>query len=283
MPVAGEGDVDGYKSLLSQIAPAVSAVDVETETRIRVLVGELEAVPEVTREVLCDLIRQHPDSPPDLALLVGLGRERFKRQLHHHTGSEAWKTRAQTEPETIIDMLDDEFGIVDRAEQLRGETYTLADVLIARAGSRSTAGGAVSAGRALEDRVEEVIQGLALPYAARTQFGGRGDESAPCDFAIPTGGTVAQIAIPVKGFDSTGSKLTAAYDEIKNVANVRLPGQYIFAVVDGVGWLGRAGDLGRLVDMVRRREIDGMFTLKEFAVFKAALRDAAIRSRLLEP
>lgn len=67
------------------------------------------------------------------------------------------------------------------------------------------------------------------------------------------------------------------------MVTVRHTNQYLFVVVDGVGWQGRTGDLARLVRMVEDRQIDGLFPLQEFGVFERALRDAAVRVRLLQP
>ena len=56
----------------------------------------------------------------------------------------------------------------------------------------------------------------------------------------------AAIAVAAKGFDSTGSKLTDAVREIEEMADVRLPRQFIMAVIDGIGWKSRQSDLRRI-------------------------------------
>lgn len=283
MPTAGHGTLDAYAQQLTAISNPVAAVDPDTEATIRMMVAQIEGLGQVTRGTLAELIHERPDYVPVLGSVVGLSQERLKRQLQAHTGSDAWITRSRQQPRVIIDLLDDEFGLVDRLAQARGRTYSLADVLIARASRGAGAAGAIDAGRQLEDAVEAVINDLGLPFEARTRYEGRAGATGPADFAIPVGGVQCEIAVGVKGFDSTGSKLTAAYDEVRHMADARRPGQYIFAVVDGIGWRGRRGDLGRLVDMVRNREIDGMFSLAEFDDFRDALRDAAVRAGLLDP
>lgn len=283
MPVAGQGTPEQYAAQLTAIANPVADVAPEFEALIRRIVAEVEDLDEVNRDRLAGLIASEPRYVPILGSVVGLSQERLKRQLHAHTGSAAWIERAQTQPRIIIDMLDDEFRLVDRLAQARGRTYTLADVLIARASRGAGASGAIDAGRQLEDAVEGLLEELRLPYRARTRYEGTAGQTGPADFALPEGGPGCRIAVGVKGFDSTGSKLTAAYEEVRRMADVRRPDQYIFAVVDGVGWHGRMGDLTRLVAMVRGREVDGMFTLAEFNTFRAALRDAAVRVGLLEP
>lgn len=283
MPVAGEGDDDEYLALLTQIADPVATVAPERQALIRRFVDDLETLSEVTRDTLAQLIRDEPEYVPVLASVVGLTRERLKRQLQHHTGSAAWSTRASQDPGALISMLDDEFQVVERTREARGRTYTLSDVLIARAGTRAGAGGAIDAGRYLEDSVEAIISGLGLPFETRTRFQGRGGQDAPADFAIPNGGQGTLIAVAVKGFESTGSKLTDAVGEIRRMAEVRTPTQFVFAVVDGLGWTGRTSDLSRIIDMVRSSQIDGVFPMQQFGQFENALHEAAVRLRLLAP
>jgi hypothetical protein len=283
VPVAGHGTPRQYAEQLAAIANPVARVDPVVEALIRRMVAELEHLDEITRDSLAQLIAGEPGYVPLLGSVVGLSQERLKRQLEAQTGSAAWIQRSRTEPLVIVDLLDAQFGLVNQLAQAMGRTYTLADILIARAARGAGASGAIDAGRQLEDTVEGVLQELNLPYQARTRYEGTARQTGPADFAVPAGGAACRIAIGVKGFDSTGSKLTAAYDEVRRMADVRRPDQYIFAIVDGVGWRGRMGDLGRLVEMVRNREIDGMFTLAEFDVFRSALRDAAVRVGLLTP
>ena len=83
-----------------------------------------------------------------------------------------------------------------------------------------------------------------------------------------------------KGFDSTGSKLSDAVREIEEMAEVRLPRQYVFAVVDGLGWHRRQADLRRIFQLWRDQKIDGLYTVAMLADFRAALDDAATRATI---
>ena len=78
-----------------------------------------------------------------------------------------------------------------------------------------------------------------------------------------------------KGFDSTGSKLTDAVREIEEMADVRLPRQYVMAVVDGIGWKNRAADLRRIYALWQSQQIDGLYTLASLDRFRTDLTDAA--------
>lgn len=83
------------------------------------------------------------------------------------------------------------------------------------------------------------------------------------------------LAVAAKGFDSTGSKLTDAVREIEEMADVRLPRQFVMAVIDGIGWKSRIADLRRLYDLWERQQIDGMYTLLTLDRFRADLAEAA--------
>ena len=112
------------------------------------------------------------------------------------------------------------------------------DVLAARGTSRQVASSAGIAGRLIEDKVESIVRDLGLPYQMRGRFLGRNGNTGPADLAIPDFEN-ALITVACKGFDSTGSKLTAAVTEVVAMADVAYSHQYVFAVVDGIGWLGR--------------------------------------------
>jgi hypothetical protein len=283
VPVAGQGTPETYASQLTSISTPVALVQPELEALIRRMVGEVDALGDVNAEAIAGLIQSEPAYVPILGSVVGLSQERLKRQLQARTGSAAWTTRAQVEPRTIVDLLDEEFGLVAKLSAARDVTYTFADVLIALSSRGAGAAGAIDSGRRLENQVQELVESLSLPYEARTRYIGTNHQSGPADFAIPSGGAQCRIAIGVKGFDSTGSKQTAARDEVIRMADVRRPDQYIYAVVDGLGWLGRMGDLRSLVGLVVDRRIDGIFALAEFDDFRRALRDAAIRVGVLSP
>ncbi|MEV5425856.1 hypothetical protein AB0K85_24260 [Streptomyces cellulosae] len=165
-------------------------------------------------------------------------------------------------------------------EVQRHKVYDFGDLLVARSGTRQTATRAGASGRRVEDEIEAVVADLGLPYQVRTRFSGRGSSTAPCDLAIPNGGEAA-IAVAAKGFDSTGSKLTDAVREIEEMATVRLPSQYVLAVIDGIGWKSRQSDLRRIYELWRTRQIDGMFTLASLDSFRSHIEEAARIRRLI--
>jgi hypothetical protein len=170
-----------------------------------------------------------------------------------------------------------ESGLVDTIRANRGQTFTYADVLIARYGSRGRAGSAISRGRLLEDGVQRVADELRLPYLMRGRFVGRDGLDAPCHLAIPGTGRDALIVVAIKGYNSTGSKLSTSVDEVRIMADIRRPTQYVFAVFDGLGWLGRKADLRKVFKMWTDGKIDGLYSQASLAEFSVDLRKAALR------
>ncbi|HSU16950.1 hypothetical protein [Longimicrobium sp.] len=268
-----------FPDLLTSLADLGRVVreNPELQARIQSLVEELRSIGEPTRASLAAFVSKHPDSVPVLATAAGLTREMLKNQLRHRLGSSSWTKLARTDADRLVEMLD-EFDLVQRLSEQMRRKWTFADVLLERyLWSQRGASGAIGRGRSVEDQVEAVVRKLGLPIALRTQFKGRGGTSAPCDLAIPAGGEHAQIVIAMKGFNSTGSKLSDAVREIVAMAEARLPQQFVFAVVDGIGWKSRQADLRRIYELWERRSIDGLYTLAHLDRLEADLRAAAMR------
>lgn len=273
---------DAYVASLSQLdKPFDPTIPTAESEEIRAVASRLADLASIDRQVLAAFIREQPDAVPVLGLAVGLTRERLKNVLRHHLGSAGWITLARQQPDDMIAMLDGEYDVIRLVEEQRARAYDFGDVLAARAGSRRTATAAGVTGRKVEDEIEAVAESLGLPYETRTRFQGRGGETAPCDLAVPSGGVDARIVVAAKGFDSTGSKLTDAVREIEDMANVRLPTQFVMAAIDGIGWKSRAADLRRIYDLRDEDRIDGLYTLNALGDFRTDLEAAARRLGLL--
>ncbi|MCS5717421.1 hypothetical protein N1027_04635 [Herbiconiux sp. CPCC 205763] len=216
----------------------------------------------------------HPEWVPALGLTVGLSQERLKNSLRHEFDTPSWAALARTRPVALVEYLDRDFGLIRLLETQLGRTYTFSDILVARAGSRVAAISAGASGRRLEDEIEAIASDLGLSYGTRTRFSGRNRRTAPCDLVVPATGE-AQIVVAAKGFDSTGSKLTDAVREIEEMADVRLPQQFVIAVIDGIGWKSGQADLRRIHALWESHQIDGMYSLNTLPVFRADLERAA--------
>lgn len=268
---------DDYVSALGPVRRVVNTGDLAEHAVIQQPAEALTAMPTIDRGSLAALVQEHPDWVPALGLAAGLSQEALKNLLKHRLETSGWITLARRRPAELIEALDEERALIAELEAQRARTYTFGDVLVARASSRQSAGTAIAGGRAVEDAIEKVVRELGLPHELRTQFEGRASRRAPCDLAIPAGGGAAKIVCAAKGFDSTGSKLTDAVREIEAMAEVRLPSQFVFAVVDGIGWKSRKADLRRIFDLLSSHSIDGLYTLALLDTFAADLAAAAER------
>lgn len=248
---------------------------------IRAAAASIDALPDTTEATVVQWVKDRPDGVYTLALAVGLSREKLKNLLRPEFGTASWVLAARRDPARVVSWLDAEFGLLDALEAQRARPYSFGDVLAARGTSRQTAASAGVAGRMIEDRVEEIVKELGLPYEMRGRFVGVNGRTGPADLAIPNFAECV-IAVGCKGFDSTGSKLTAAVSEITEMVDVHRPHQYLMAVVDGIGWLGRMGDFRRMWEHFEQRRIEGLYTLSDLGQFRTDLRDAARRARLLD-
>jgi hypothetical protein len=268
---------EDYLSALGPIRRVVATGDVAEHAVIQQAAEALTAMATVDRESLAALVQKRPEWVPTLGLAAGLSQEGLKNLLKHRLDTSGWITLARQRPKELIQALDEDRSLVAELEAQRARAYTFGDVLVARASSRQSAGTAIAGGRAVEDAIEKVVVELGLPYELRTRFEGRGSRTAPCDVAISAGGADAKIVCAAKGFDSTGSKLTDAVREIESMAEVRLPSQFVFAVVDGIGWKSRRSDLRQIFALLSSHSIDGLYTLALLDKFAADLDAAANR------
>ncbi len=270
-----------FESSLTRLG-GTSPVDVEARQRFRQVASEVLTVGHTRRKV-GDLVKRVPAVVPVLGLVVGLSQEALKNTLRHRLGTASWGKLASDRSSEVVALLDSEFNLLVELDRQRSARWDYVDILQERAGSRRLAGRAISRGKALEDRVEQLVgkQGLDLPYKVRTRFVGTAGRTAPCDIAIPGSGNKALIVIAIKGFDSTGSKLSDAVREVIDMADIAQPRQFVYAVIDGMGWKGRRADLHRIYDLWQNHLIEGAYTLAHFRQFRADLESAAKRLNLL--
>ena len=273
-----------FEDLVASLTKLGGAVAVDPRA-IADFRGRVAALMSITlsRKMLAGAIKRDPELVPILGLVVGLSQEALKNTFRVRFGTAAWTQLAKQRPGDVVAFLDDEFGVTQRLAQDRTANWQYVDILLERAGPRGGAGRAIVRGRAVEDAVELLVGkgGLNLPYKLRTRFAGRAGRTAPCDVAVPGAGEDTQIAIAAKGFNSTGSKLTDAAREIEMMADVRQPHQFVYAVIDGIGWHGRKADLRRIYDLRASRRIDGLYTLALLGDFQEELMRAARRLGLL--
>jgi hypothetical protein len=266
---------EDYLASLTRLTPHVdTTVETEESAIIRAAAESLKGLDEISIASLSAWARSRPTQVPVLGLSVGLSQEKLKNSLKDRLGTTAWITLARERSEELVRVLDEDFDLVRMISKQRSRAFDFGDVLVARAGTRVTATRAGASGRGVEDEIEAIARELGLEYATRTRFTGRRHQTAPCDLAIPAA-DIPAIIVAAKGFDSTGSKLTDAVREIQEMAEVRLPEQFIMVVVDGIGWKSRVSDLRKIYSLRERRAIDGMYTLASLSDFRRDLERAA--------
>jgi hypothetical protein len=270
-PISLEAYLDSLGRLTAHIDPTTSTPEAES---IRQAAASLAKLNPIDAASLATWVAAHPDRVPVLGLAAGLSQEKLKTGLRDAFDTSGWKTLARKNSANLIGWLDAEFDVVRLLKTQLKREYEFSDVLIARAGTRATATSASASGRRVEDEIEAIAADLGLPYVTRARFTGRNDQTAPGDLIIPNS-EAAQIVVAAKGFDSTGSKLTDAVREIIDMANVRLPTQFIMAVIDGIGWKSRQADLRRIHALLVKKQIDGMYTLGNLDRFRDDLQHAA--------
>lgn len=272
---------DEYLASLSAVDSTPPGVEPRALDLCEKAAQMVAAAAPLDRARLTEIVKTDPSILPVLAAATGLSQERFKTWLKSRFSTAGWIKLGRVRASELVDALDDDRRLVALLDAQVAREWTWADVLAATMTSRQRASSSVEQGRALEDAVQEVIESLGLAFQARDRFEGTGGRTGPADFAIPGAWGRALIAVAVKGFDSTGSKLTDAATEITTMAEVRKPTQFIFAVVDGLGWHRRAGDLRRIHSLWVENRIDGVFNLSTLPEFRRALNDAARRVRLI--
>lgn len=266
---------DEYLSTLGRLTghvdPTASTPEAEA---IKSAAQSLAELPTVDLASLTTWAAVNAEAVPVLGLAVGLGQEKLKNALKDEFDTSGWVKLARSRADELVGWLDRDYDLLRMLTVQRRRPYDFGDLLVARAGSRVTATRAGQSGRKVEDEIEAIALDLGLTYQARTQFAGRNGLTAPCDLVVPNG-SAAEIVVAAKGFDSTGSKLTDAVREIQEMAQTRLPRQFVLAVIDGIGWKSRQADLRRIHELWVNQEIDGMYTLATLDQFRDDLEDAA--------
>jgi hypothetical protein len=278
--VTSAGAFEEYLASLSPFVPQSPGAEPEALELCQRATNTVSNLPLLDRQNLAEAVASDPGIAPVLAAVVGLSQERFKTWLRGKFHTAGWITLGRTRAQELVDALDDDFALITLLEAQSSRTWTWGDVLARIMAPRQHASGWVQQGRDLEDAVEKVVRDLYSEYVPRTRFTGKGGQTAPADFAIPNG-PEALIAVAVKGFDSTGSKLSDAAREIEQMVEVKTARQFIFAVVDGQGWVRRQGDLRRIHELWVKQHIDGMYTRGQLNDFRLALADAGRRVGLL--
>lgn len=252
------------------------------QKEIATLIEQMNMLGDITRESLIQLVKRNPMAVPYLGTCVGLSNDRLKSHLKHLYQTESWNIVSKKHAESFVDYFDENFSLVDEVKVQYERNWSFSDVLFERfVWSKRIAGKAIDQGKALEDAIEKVVKELGLSYKMRDDFIGRRNIKVGCDLRIPAEGEPLIVGA-AKTYGSTGSKQGDAVREIRELAELREPRQYVFAFIDGLGWKRRVKDLERIHQMLVDKEINGIYTASMMDQLKRDIEHIAKAHGLLK-
>ncbi len=206
-------------------------------------------------------------------LFLGLSKDAFAAILDEALGAGGQGvTRYARDPEGYVRVLVD-LGLLEAMHRHIQRQPRWSDVLVERL--RSGRGSAISGqrrGRGLEDHAEGIIRRVfGSAYAARCQFIGKRNQSAKCDFAIPSREN-PRILVEAKGYGATGSKMSDVVGDINAIIEAKRPDTLLLLFTDGLTWRQRQSDLRKLLERQHEGEITRIYTTRMSEQFEADLR-----------
>lgn len=272
-----DDDVKDFLKLCSRISPQTDpTLESPTGVQIKAAAAELATLTPVTIDNLALWVSNNEKKAFVLGYVLGMSKERLGNTMKKLFDTGSIRLQAARDPAGLITTLDSEFELVRLLNKQLDAAATFGDVLVARAGGQARAKSAADSGRLLEDAIEAVVDDLGLPHQVRTRFIGKNGADGPADLIIESTAK-SKIIVAAKVFDSTGSKQSASVDEIKLMAEIRLPQQYLYVVTDGMGWASRKADLKRLLELRDSDHINGIYTMSTLTQFRDDVKAAAIR------
>lgn len=248
------------------------------------LVGELRVAVTKLRELgrpvsradLAAQLRENETFLDVARLFLGKGQEPVAHMVCEQLeeGSMSWaKLRrfGKAEPERMAGALE-AIGVGEVIDEHLGKRWEVEDVLIDRYKmSRGRAIAGQQRGRALEDKVQTVLNEHGIPFQRGVTFVGKKGKTAKCDFAIPSKDH-PQIVIESKGFEATGSKLTDFLGDVLKIVQAKDYHMYFFLVTDGRGWHNRVSDLRKVVEYHNSGDVDMVYTMARLADLASAVK-----------
>jgi hypothetical protein len=231
---------------------------------------------EITDEDLAGLLGDNPEFLDVCRLFLGKSQESVAHELSDHLGGPrmGWprlRSLARKEPGKIATALV-AAGLPEVIRAHLERRWEAEDILIERYKmSRGRAIAGQKRGRSLEDEVEAVLEAAGVPFERNLTFTGHKEETAKCDFAIPSKSS-PKIVIEAKGFEATGSKLTDFLGDILKIGRAKGYHMYFFLVTDGRGWFNRQSDLRHIVAYHREGLIDMIYTQQRLGEMAETVR-----------
>ena len=274
------------KQELGDIISNLSALSVDWKDDIaRRVIERIEQTPikkEYKRQDVKDLfLTNFEDGKLICRLFLKLSKDTFTTYLGDELGDGGQGIkRYNSDQEHFIDALIS-MGLLESMAAHINVKPKWSDVLVERL--RSGRGSAISGqkrGRGLEDFVENIIKKVFdNDYEARCKFIGARDQSAKCDFAIPSKSN-PHILIEVKGYGATGSKMSDVVGDIDAIIRAKRTDTKLLLFTDGLTWKQRQNDLSKLIERQNNGEITKIYTTKMGEIFESDLKILKIEYRI---
>lgn len=265
------------KQSIEGVLECLSPLDVDWQDDVsRKVIAQLENFPIKQSYVVGDimaLLEEDFDSGSLIArLFLGLSKDDYQAKLKITFGrGKAGKTSFRMDPNAYAEGLVN-LGLLQCIEAAINREQVWSDVLVERL--RSGRGSAMSGqkrGRYVEDYVETILKRVfGNYYASRCNFTGKRNQTAKCDFAIPSKET-PRIIIEVKGYGATGSKMTDVIGDVEKIIAAKRSDSVLIIFTDGIPWLERQSDLAKLVEYQNQGDVFHIYTLKMAEQFEADL------------
>jgi hypothetical protein len=269
--------VESATQTLDELFNTLSRLDIEWQDDMsRQVIAKLELFPRKPRYELDD-VAEVLDADFDagtllLRLFLGLSKDLFEAELRGLLGGAGIGIkRFQTDRENFLSALQ-KLDLLQAMATTVNREPMWSDVLVERL--RSGRGSAVSGqkrGRHVEDFVEKIVEDVfAADYEARCTFMGQRENTAKCDFAIPSRGA-PRVIIEAKGYGATGSKMTDVIGDIEKIIAAKRADTMFLFFTDGTSWLQRKSDFKKIIEYQNQGDIFRIYTLKMAEQFRADL------------
>ncbi|MDJ0837953.1 MAG: DpnII family type II restriction endonuclease [Acidobacteriota bacterium] len=206
-------------------------------------------------------------------LFLELSKDQLETELADYLGAAGIGVKSyRRNQENFLSGLE-QLGLLEAMSATVNRKVTWTDLLAERLKSgRGKAIRGQNRGRDLEDFAENVIEEVfGTNYESRCQFVGADDESAKCDFAVPSR-TEPRILVEAKGYGATGSKMTDVIGDLNSIIRHKRNDAALIFITDGITWKRRTSDLQKIIEMQNRGEITRIFTTSMVKQFKNDLK-----------
>lgn len=261
---------------LAQILASLTTIDIDwrddiSQTAIEVI-RSLPEKPSYTADDIIDLLRRDfVVGSLVIRLFLGLSKDSYEAAVSTQLEGPGGKTRFSQSPEVYANALS-ELGLLDAMRNEVNKAPHWSDTLIERLRSgRGSAMSGIKRGRQVEDFVEAVIRSVfGDQFDSRCNFVGKRDQTAKCDFAIPSK-HLPRILIESKAYGATGSKMTDVIGDIEKIIQAKRDDTHFIFFTDGATWRQRKSDLRKIVGYQNHGDILRIHTFKTVEEFRADL------------